>query len=191
MRMINYLSMGYSWLVVMLVTLAGCAMTLPLADEAGQQPRVLELYEGIAIPEGRTRVFMQNGRIVTGIDEFAPHCALEIRHLSGPPRWVPAGRYPIKRIQAVMTEVVYGVPSGRFAGVSVGIGIHVGSSSIWDDDLSPPEVFEGYHFWLLDTANVGLLRLTCFGARDMPADVEPPTLVELRQVLGGMGRLSP
>jgi hypothetical protein len=152
-----------------------------------EPPQALQLLRDVAIPDGRTRVFIQDGRLVRSIDEFVPHCALEIRHLHGPPRTVPAGVYPVRRIQQAVTEVVYGLPSHRLAEVSVGVGVHIGRTL--EEDASPPDIFEGYHFWLADTANVGLLRLTCFGARAAPYEVEPPTLAELVRVLGPVGRL--
>lgn len=168
--------------------LAGCAAQ-PFGREPGGAPQVLQLRQDVAIPEGRARTFIQHGRIVRSLDEFDPHCALEIRHLHGPPRTVPAGLYPISRIQQVVTEVVYGLPSTRLAQTSFGLGLRVGKGIDWD--TSPPEIFEGYHFWLVDTANVGLLRLTCFGARAEPYEAEPPTLAELREVLGAIGTLTP
>ena len=173
--------------VIVLFALVGCAPP-PYVDEAGRPPQVLELRQDVAIPEGRARVFIQSGRIVSSPDEFTPHCALEIRHLSGPPRTVPSGIYPVTRIQQVMTEVVLVVPSRQLAQVSVGIGIRFGGAS--EKDTSPSDIFEGYHFWLADSANVGLMRLTCFGARDMPAEAEPPTLADLRRALGSVGRLT-
>jgi hypothetical protein len=171
------------WLL--LGMLSGCA-THPVGAPPGQ-PQALQLLRDVTVPDGRARVFIQHGRLVRGIDEFSPHCALEIRHLHGPPRTVPAGVYPVRRVQRVVTEVVYGQPSQRLAGVSVGIG--VGISVPLREDSSPPELFEGYHYWLVDRANVGLLRMTCFGARADPSDALPPTPVELDRVLGPVGRL--
>jgi hypothetical protein len=176
------------WLLLAIFLLSsGCTMQ-PFDDAPGGPPQALRLLQDVAVPEGRPRVFMQRGRIVTSRDEFVPHCALEIRHLHGPPRTVPAGIYPISRIQQVVTEVVYGPGGTQLAQAEFGLGLRIGTGI--EPDESPPEIFEGYHFWLVDTANVGLLRLTCFGARADPYEAEPPTLVELREVLGPIGVLT-
>lgn len=164
--------------------LASCA--LQPQHGSPQTVQRLQLLLPVTVPEGRTRVFIQHGRLVRRIDEFMPHCALEIRQLHGPPRTVPAGRYPVSRVQRVTTEVVFAGPAQRLAGLAV----HApGLRRVDDYDTSPPEVFEGYHFWLQGSAGAGLLRLSCYGARAMPAEVRPPTLRELAETLGGIGRL--
>ncbi len=170
------------WLVLLL---AGCA-SAPRQDA----PRALVLNGPVSVPEGRARVFFQHGQLVPGVDEFAPHCALEIDRVSGLPRTVPAGRYLIERVQDVTTEVVFGGFGHQVAGVGVGIGINIGVGSIgWGGRDALSDIFEGYHFWLTDSARVGLMRLTCLGARDQPADVMPPTRKDMAQALGKWGRL--
>jgi hypothetical protein len=168
-----------------LLLLSGCA-TVPTPETRVSE---LLLHKPISVPEERARVFLQDGRVVQGFNEFIPHCALEIRHLYGPPRTIPAGRYPVTRVQPVVTEVVFAAPRQRVAELGVGIsgGHFIG---VGDYNESPPEIFEGYHYWLEDRANVGLMRLTCYGARGMPSEVEPPTLAELARVLGGLGQLT-
>jgi hypothetical protein len=173
--------------LLLVIWLLPACTALPRDSMATAPPQALQLLRDVVIPEGRTRLFIQHGHPVRGIDEFEPHCALEIRHLHGPPRTVPAGIYPIRRVQRVVTEVVYGLPSRRVAGVSVGIGVQIGGRL--KEDTSPPDIFEGYHFWLTDKANVGLLRMSCFGARAMPYEAEPPSLAELDRVLGPLARL--
>jgi len=173
------------------VLIAGCA-TRPLPPQAPITRLVLN--QPITVPEGKARAYLQDGAVVARIDEFRPHCALEIRQVSGPPRTVPAGVYPVTRVQDVTTPIVLAAPSVQLAGVGIGIGIGVGSGSLRVSNRDYDgfaDIFEGYHFWLADSARVGLMRLTCLGTRAQPVDVEPPTRTEMAQALGGLGRLEP
>jgi hypothetical protein len=151
----------------------------------------LVLNQPISVPEGRARVYLQDGAVVGGIDEFRPHCALEIRQVSGPPRTVPAGVYPVTRVQDVTTPIVLAAPGRQLAGVGFGVGIGSGALSVSNREDGYADIFEGYHFWLADSAGVGLMRLTCLGARAQPVDVAPPTRAEMAQALGKLGRLEP
>jgi len=168
----------------LLTLLAGCA-ALPPVGQALAQPQALVLSQDITIREGHTRTFLQDGAVVKRIDEFRPHCALEIRQLNGPPRTVPAGIYPVTRIQQAVTPVVLAGPGRRYA--ALGLRLAGGMTERGD---APEEIFEGYHFWLADSAAAGLMRLTCFGTRDLPVDVEPPSLAEINRSLGKLGRLA-
>lgn len=165
--------------------LAGCS-----ARTDGPAIQALILERPVDIPDGRARVFFQHGERVTGVNEFEPHCGLEIRRVHGGPRRVSAGRYLVSRVQPVSTEIVMAAPLRQVAGVDFGVGIHIGIGSfgIGRDD-SPPDIFEGYHFWVVDRSDVGLMRLTCLGARAEPADVAPPTRAEIRRALGNWMRL--
>lgn len=183
-------------LSVAVLLLAGCAGS---ARVPGPGPiTTLVLNQPISIPEGRARIYLQDGKLTRGVDEFTPSCGLEIRQVSGPPRTVPAGRYAVTRVQELSTEVVFNGVERQVAraGVSIGvgsggfgIGIGIGSSGMDDGGDSPSDIFEGYHFWLADSARVGLMRLTCLGARAQPVDVEPPTRAEMARALGKWGRL--
>lgn len=167
--------------------LSGCAMSphgpfdLPVS--------ALVLDKSVTVPEGRARVFLQDGAVVNNINEFKPQCALEIRQVNGPPRTVPAGVYPVTRVQDVSTPIVLNGTGHRVAAVSFGVGIGVNTAGVSNDGDSPSDIFEGYHFWLADNAGVGLMRLTCLGARAQPVDVEPPTRAEIAKALGSIGRL--
>jgi len=172
---------------------AGCA-THPVPPPAPVTRLVLN--QPVTVPEGQARAYLQDGAVVPRIDEFRPPCALEIRQVSGPPRTVPAGVYPVTRVQDVTTPIVLAAPPRQLAqlDIGVGVGIGVGSGAIFvsnRDYDGYADIFEGYHFWLADSARVGLMRLTCLGTRAQPVDVEPPTRAEMAQALGALGRLEP
>ena len=174
------------WLpLALLMLLAGCG-SLPPVGEAVGQPQALVLLRDITIRDGHARAYLQDGEIKKRVNEFRAHCALEIRQVSGPPRTVPAGTYPITRIQQSVTPIVLAAPVRQLAAASIGGYLMAGVHESGD---APEEIFEGYHFWLQDTANVGLMRLTCYGTRAQPVDAEPPTRAEIAQALGNLARL--
>lgn len=139
------------------------------------EPHTLVLLQPVDVAEGHARAFIQAGRVVARIDEFTSHCALEITHLAGPPRTILPAHYPIKRVDLAFTPVVFAAPPRRLAR--------------WPGGDEPSDIFAGYHFWLVDALGLGLRRMSCYGRRDIPGRVRPPTPEELDQVLGRMGRL--
>jgi hypothetical protein len=174
------------WLSLSLLgLLAGCAALPPVGQAVGQ-PQALVLLRDITIRPGHTRAFLQDGEVKKRFNEFRTHCALEIRDLSDKPRTVPAGFYPIRRIQQSVTPIVLAEPGRKLASAS--FAGRLASSVVEGGDMEE-DIFEGYHFWLRDTANVGLMRMTCYGVRAQPVDAEPPTRAEIAQALGKLGRL--
>jgi hypothetical protein len=179
MRKLNY-SLTMLFLAGLL---GGCAHAPP--GPGSKRITSLVLDQPVAVPEGRARVFLQDGELVRRFNEFRPHCALEIRHLSGPPRTIPAGTYPVTRVQRDVVDVVFTGPERDVAAAGLGLHLFAGRG----DDGSPSDIFEGYHFWLADAADVGLMRMTCFGVRAAPWEVEPPSIADVNRALGDYGRL--
>lgn len=182
--MVRLAALGVSVLAAVL-TLACAPRPTPVSFSQ------LIMKQPVSIPDGAARAFIQEGTVVSRVDEFTPHCALEIRRITGAPRTIPAGTYRVTRIQDVQTPMVLAIPGQQFAGVGFGVNIGIGMGSVgigaWGDSYA--DVFEGYHFWLADSAQVGLMRLTCLGARAQPVDVRAPTRAEMAHALGNLGAL--
>ena len=63
----------------------------------------LELNQDVVIPAGRTRIFFQEGRLLTGINEYEPHCQLRVRDISDQPRSVQSDRFTIDKVFGTVT----------------------------------------------------------------------------------------
>jgi hypothetical protein len=137
------------------------------------------LKQPLMVPAGRARVFLQDGAAVRGFDQYRPHCALEIRSVQHDGFEVVPGVFRITRVQHSLEQVV-DLGGRDWAWLTIGFGLNgFGSSSF----------HEGYHLWLDAPERPQVMRLSCYGTYDRPPDLRPPTLTEIREVLGGLGEI--
>lgn len=175
-------------LAVAVVTLSGCAnRAVHTADSPYAAERLAGadfiLDQPLTVPAGRARVFMQDGTVVRGFDQYRPHCALEIRSVQHDGFEVAPGVFRITRVQHSLEQVVDA--GGRqlartLPGVWLGGLIDGGGSASFH---------QGYHFWLDAPQRPQVMRLSCYGTYDQPPDLRPPTLTEIRTALGRLGRI--
>src|SRR5690606_18980247 len=85
----------------------------------------LELHREVSFPRERTRVFFQDGEILSSINEFKPHCQLEISPLRNEVQTVRPDRFEITRISTRIDPVVMIQPV-RVAALGMGIGASFG-----------------------------------------------------------------
>ncbi len=177
-------------LSVALVAIAGCSST-PTARRDQSSPyyavpvgAVLELREPIRIRAGATRSWLQFGK-ATGdrFDHYAPNCNVEVRHLDQENvQLVRPGRFTVRRTQQVREEVVRARRPVRVAALwRVGGGVDAGGPNL---------IYEGYHLWLDSPEQPEVMRLTCRGAYAEPSNAKPPSIEEIRSVLGGIATLT-
>jgi hypothetical protein len=170
------------------LVLSGCVNRLPLSADSPYAGERLAgasfvLDQSLTVPAGRARVFLQDGGVVGGFDQYRPHCALEIRSVQHDGFEVAPGVFRITRVQHSLEQVV-DAGGRQFArtlpGVWLGRMIDGGGSASFH---------EGYHFWLDAPGRPEVMRLSCYGTYDRPPDLQPPTLAEIRAVLGSLGRI--
>ncbi|MBK1723922.1 hypothetical protein [Thiocystis violacea] len=172
------------WTVVSLASLllSGC-QTLVRESIPGDWVEIsagslLRLHRPVQIPVGRARAFFPS-RGTAGGDAS---CALEVRRIDQEQVQTIAPRQiPITRVQheVALVSQVAPPPGGerwfRLAGYGDGGGSQM--------------VRFGYHFWLHDSQDPNLMRLTCLGRLDDPASTRAPTLAEIQAVLGDQASL--
>jgi hypothetical protein len=144
----------------------------------------LRLHQPIRIPEGRARVWLVNGRLSRNSANYRTSCALEVRRLSRDgPQTIPAGAIRITRIQNYWTEVAAAIPP-----ISGDIGFRLASYGD-SGDSGYSMIRTGYHFWLDNSGNPNLRRLTCLGVLADPPEADPPSLGEIGAALGGLATI--
>jgi hypothetical protein len=174
-------------LLGVLVLLAGCETLIQEAPRGRwieiTPGSALRLHEPIRIPEDRARVWLVNGRLSRNSANYRTACALEVRRLSRDgPQTIPAGAIRITRIQNYWTEVAAAIrPRGD-------IGLRFASYGD-SGDSGHSMIRTGYHFWLDDSVNPNLRRLTCLGVLADPPEADPPSLREIDAALGGLATL--
>ncbi|MGD2118883.1 MAG: hypothetical protein PVG66_11015 [Chromatiales bacterium] len=146
----------------------------------------VQINQPITIPAGRTRVFIQHGKITQRFNHYAPNCNIEVRKLDNDnDQTVAPGTYQVTRVRDTLEEVVQFRPGNdvtvAFDGKLTADQFRL--MAIADDDSGTSSIYRGYHFRLQgDDANV--LRLSCRGVLAYPADALPPSYEEIVAALG-------
>jgi hypothetical protein len=176
--------------------LTGCATLIPTlikdvdqGDWIGIEPgSTLTLHQPMQVAPSRTRVFFVNGRARNAGANYQTACALEVRRIDRDrPQTIPAGRYRINRVQNYWTQVVDARgPSPTPISADGTVRFRLAEYS---GDDGQPMIQSGFHFWLDDSADPNLMRLTCLGVLAEPAEAYPPTLQEIAGALGPLATL--
>ncbi|MCG6895754.1 MAG: hypothetical protein LJE61_10660 [Thiocapsa sp.] len=144
----------------------------------------LRLNRAIPIPQGRARAFFVGGGArASGASQDAS-CALEVRRIDHAGiQTVAPGVIRITRVQDYVALVAdrRTVP-GATGGVRFRLAGH-------GDSGGSQMIQQGYHFWLDDSRQPNLMRLTCLGRLDDPAYTRPPTIAEIQAALGELATL--
>ncbi|HSO83284.1 hypothetical protein [Thiocapsa sp.] len=143
----------------------------------------LTLNRPVSVPPGRARVFLSD-RGARGAGG-GTSCVLEFRRIDHEgTQSIPAGEIPITRVQNYIALVSGRLPTpGPTEGVRFQLAGH-------GDSGGSQMIRPGYHFWLDDSHDPNLMRMTCLGRLDDPAYTRAPTLAEIRAVLGDVATLT-
>lgn len=139
----------------------------------------LVLKQNLSVGAERARVFLQNGEVRSGFDSYQPHCAFEISSINHGGVAIEADTFVISRVQGSIQPVV-SVEPVKVAALWLADGLGGGGSSSY---------YSGYHFWLSSPNQPGVRRMTCYGVYAQPYELYPPTLEEIRQVLGSIAEI--
>ncbi len=96
---------------------------------------------------------------------------------------IAPGVFRITRVQHSLEQVV---DSGSRQLARTLTGFHLGRLI---DGGGSASFHQGYHFWLDAPGRPEVMRLSCYGTFDQPPDLRPPSLTEIRAVLGALGEI--
>ncbi len=173
-------------LIPVLLMLSACSQTThTLRDDTNpyQPPSVgdrVALLEPLELPPETARIFLQNGEpmALDAFDRYKVNCNFEVRTLKPETQTIQPDEFIIKRVQALMVEVVRHDPPVRGGLMRVGM-----------DDSGSSSVTRGYHLWLESEQQPDVMRLSCRGAFDYMWKATPPSIQEIRQALGSRAHL--
>jgi hypothetical protein len=169
--------------------LAGCPQQTVRTNMQSNDYRTLagsrlQLLQPLDIPPGRTRLFIQHGKVLQGnsADQYDTQCNFEVEDLSKQVQRIEPDSFLIERVQALTEPVVLTRPV-----MVAALGGVASLAGVGDDGAS--DIFQGYNFWLSSARQPQVMRLTCVGAYDTPSDARAPTLQEIRKTLAGIARI--
>jgi hypothetical protein len=141
----------------------------------------LTLTRSLTIPAEQVAVFLQGGEVVAsgGINQYYPHCKFELQRRLDKAQTVQPDSFEITK---VVQEIGHSVALDglQLAGVSVGIGINIGSRGdgaslqTWSTRMT-----------LRSTRQPGVFRLSC-GQTALPHEGQHVSINEMRKALGGV-----
>ncbi|GAB4513681.1 MAG: hypothetical protein Tsb0026_18570 [Sulfuricaulis sp.] len=142
---------------------------------------ILTLTRSLTIPANQVAVFLQDGEVVRSdrVDQYYPHCKFELQHRRDTAQTVQADSFEITK---VVQEIGHSVALDgvQLAGVSIGIGIHVGSKS----DGASLQTYS-IRMTLRSVRQPEVFRLSC-GQAALPHEGQHVSINEMRKTLGGV-----
>ncbi len=166
---------------ILLLALAGCAAMAPRYQGGDTGYRFI-LHQPVTIPAGRARVYIQDGKVLSGFDSYEVSCSLEVRTLARKARTVKPDTFVVYRIQQFFEEVA----AARWRPVQLA---SLKLTSVFGS--GPSDIYRGYHLWLHSDRQPDVLRLTCRGVFAAPWRAYPPTYEEMVETLGKVADLKP
>lgn len=177
------------WLFIScLLLFAGCGpLSIRDAERNAYVPAqagTFELLKEIMVGGGRTRAYLQGGTAVLGVNEFRPHCQLELGTLKDTPRTILPDTFTVTRVSTRTDQVVQSSPMQLAA---------LGNVRLAHRDLNDGGEMRRmyvYLFFLHSDRQPDVRALICGGAFDTPGLAMRPTLQEIAASLGAYGTLT-
>ena len=178
-----------AFVLLTVLLIGGCAL-LPELDASSPYYKVpkgsvIELHERIEIPPEYTRVWIQQGEVRgPRFNAFAPSCGVEVAQVDqSAPQFVEPGRFRVVRTQYLREEIVQTRP------VTLASSAPMRLAGNLEQDVSDSLYHEGYHLWVENPDQPTVRRFTCRGVYDFPANAKPPSIRDIRAVLGPVATL--
>jgi hypothetical protein len=141
------------------------------------------LNRELTIPAEQVAVFLQGGEVASSgkINQYYPHCKFELRHRRDTARTVQPDRFEITKVTPEIGHSV-ALDGLQLAGVSVGIGINIGSRG--DGDGASLQTWST-RMTLRSARQPEVFRLSC-GQTALPHEGRHVSINEMRKALGAV-----
>ena len=175
-------------LIISISLLSGCSAVYTtysgqpaIAASAGSK---VIINNKIEVKPGLTRVFMQDGMIVSSFNHFKTSCNIEIRKKDDENwQFIEPAEYSITGSQSTLENVVQNKSDEPVKLASSNTSFYgklMADSSV---DSSPSDIYLGIHYYL-SGPDTNVMRLSCRGAIAAPWEAQYPTPSEIEQALG-------
>ena len=141
----------------------------------------LTLTRSLTIPAEQVAVFLQGGEVVAsgGINQYYPHCKFELQRRLDTTQTVQADSFEITKVTQEIGHSV-ALDGLRLAGVSIGIGINIGSRG----DGASLQTYST-RMTLRSARQPEVFRLSC-GHAALPHEGQHVSINEMRKALGNV-----
>ncbi len=172
------------------VLLVTACTPLSVYDQQAKRHRpfqggTLVLHQDMVFPAGRTRIYLQAGSPGPGVNEFQPHCQLEINTLAPVPQRVVADHFTITGISTRSDRMV----EARALQLAATAGLSAVGAFFANGDSGESRQMEAYLFHLHSDSQPDVRLLLCGGAFDDPGRARRPSVQEMMAALGKVATL--
>jgi hypothetical protein len=148
----------------------------------------VRVNELITVPLGKTRVFFQDGKIVSQFNHYKPNCNIEVRLREDKNlQSIKPAEFQIVSIKQSYEQVVNFNRLQKIKLAQVNISGHRDVVSFFDDNYY--DVYRGYHFYL-SGVDANVYRLSCRSVYAPAFEAGLPTFDEMKQSLGDIINLN-
>jgi hypothetical protein len=183
--------------ILLAVFLAACQSAAPDPSSPFYMPPAgskLILNQGFVIPPHELKIFVQDGRLAYGANEYYPFCKFELRDLKDTPQEVRPDEFTIDSVSrqtGVFAAFDQFDKRSLLAGIGViggygGISIGIGGTGISIFDGKPSPVVYGIRMDLSSSRQPNVFRMTCGHLQDPDMGAHYLSIDEIRQALGGV-----
>jgi hypothetical protein len=136
----------------------------------------LILHRNLIIPANSLKIYLQDGDLGDGANQYYPFCKFELRQAKGYSQSIKPDQFIITRTRRVVDYFV-GLDKRRFVA-----SIHFGSS----DNGKPSPMIYGTQMDLRSTTQAHVFRLTCGHLQDPNLTARHLTINQIREALGAV-----
>jgi hypothetical protein len=150
------------------------AYIIPTAGSA------VKLKRTLVVPPGRTKVYLQRGRVVSkrSLDRYHPSCNFEVWNLRQTPTSIHPGTFSVTRSVRDIDFMVQSRPLQLAALRRVDY-----------DGGGQDMIIHVVHMRLKSGRQPNVFRLTCRSWQDFPHEAREPTMADMRDALGGIASM--
>jgi hypothetical protein len=184
------------------LVLSACT-TAPFPPATSQQNLgSVQLMQTLVVAPDKARVLVQQGKVVTRIDERDPSCVFEHWQVSAEEKTLQVDTFRIAELSQRTGDVGrgFGVYGSTDLGMGIGFGLNgvgvagqptaMGNVGMGRFGDGPRQAQAATIMRLVSAKQPMLYRLTCFSATAWSTFVDPPAEQDINQILGNIGQVT-
>lgn len=137
----------------------------------------LILNRRIFIPPYELKIYIQNGRLAQGANQYYPFCKFEVRHKKDHPQAIEPDAFEIRRVDRVRSLFVKADRPYALTGAAIGGGI-------FEKEGKPTPRVHGSRMFLHSDRQPEVYQLVCGHLQDPNIEARYLSIQQIRETLG-------